>query len=68
MLSGIVTDLEKFDSLSTKPFLLFFGPPSMDDRIINQYALFSVVSDTTRIDWLKDRPTLWTKIVIPGSW
>src|SRR5436190_1052097 len=47
MLSERITDLKEFDSLSAKPFLLFFEPPSMDDRIVNQYALFSVLSTAT---------------------
>ena len=41
----------------------------MDERIVNQYALLSFMSDpTARLDqWLQERPGLWKKIVIPAE-
>ena len=41
----------------------------MDDRIINQYALFSVLSDphVSQEDWFLRRPHLCRKIIIPGD-
>ncbi|MDY0039778.1 MAG: hypothetical protein RBS57_05655 [Desulforhabdus sp.] len=49
--------------------IIFFEPPSIDDRIVNQFALFPVISDPTAIldDWLSDRPDIWRKIVIPAE-
>jgi hypothetical protein len=49
-------------------FALFFEPPSLDDRIVNQYALFSVMSDATqRFDeWLEGHEYTYNRIVIPG--
>ncbi|RPJ51464.1 MAG: FRG domain-containing protein, partial [Chloroflexi bacterium] len=43
-------------------------PPSIDDRITNQYALFSIMPDpTARLDeWLLDYPDLWQRIIIPA--
>jgi hypothetical protein len=50
-------------------FMLFFEPPSMDDRIINQYALFSMLSDpqASPQDWLLRRPQLCRKVILPGD-
>ena len=50
-------------------FIIFFEPPSMDDRIINQYALFSILSDPqgSLDDWLLRRPHLCRKVILPGN-
>ena len=50
-------------------FVVFFEPPSMDDRIVNQFAFFSVMSDSSAVldGWLEKHPELWRKIVIPAS-
>lgn len=69
MLSESVESLAKLSSLSPEEFILFFEPPSIDDRIINQFALFSVMSDSTAVvdDWLRNYPELWRKITIPAE-
>jgi hypothetical protein len=69
MLCQGVATLAGLDSPSAEPFALFFEPPCIDDRIVNQFAFFSVTSDP-RIaldDWLGQRPGLWRKIVIPAA-
>ncbi|ADB40146.1 FRG domain-containing protein [Spirosoma linguale] len=65
MLSHIPS-LDAFDKLADEPFALFLEPPSIDDRIINQYALFSVVSNPTVSlnQWLETRPDMYRKLVI----
>ena len=40
-----VDSLEEFDLLSKRDFLMFIEPPSIDDRIVNQFALFSMISN-----------------------
>jgi hypothetical protein len=59
--------LHEFDRLSDDPFFAFFEPPSLDDRIVNQYALFSLVSDPRlSLDrWLADHPNVYCRILIP---
>ncbi|MBQ7488027.1 MAG: FRG domain-containing protein [Clostridia bacterium] len=46
MLEKVAPKLEDLVGLSDEPYVLFFEPSSMIDRIANQYALFSVVSDS----------------------
>ena len=50
-------------------FVLFVEPPSFDARIVNQYALFSVVSpaETPLDDWLTAHPELTRRVVIPAE-
>jgi hypothetical protein len=44
MLAAAAQDLAALDALSRKPFVLFFEPPSLDQRIVNQFALFSLMN------------------------
>ncbi len=69
MLAGAVPSLDDLDALSPPCFTVFFEPPSIDDRITNQYALFSIMPDpTARLDdWLNDHPDLWQRIIIPAG-
>jgi hypothetical protein len=62
------------ESLATAPeddFALFFQPPSLDDRIVNQYALFSLLSHPQRAldDWLNTPAhcALGRKLIIPAA-
>jgi hypothetical protein len=50
-------------------FALFVEPPSFDERIVNQYALFSVVSPAeARLDnWIEEHPGTGGRIVIPAE-
>jgi hypothetical protein len=52
-----------------EPYVLFLEPPSVDERIVNQYALFALMSTATaRLDdWLGDRPELARRIIIPAG-
>ncbi len=67
MLEKVIPDFEKMGELSEEPYALFFEPSSMIDRIVNQYALFSVVSDPAVLlsDILKSRNIPCRKIIIP---
>ncbi len=69
MLSAVARGLDEFDRLADEPFGLFFEPPSLDDRIINQFALFSMMSDpSARLDeWLGRHGGLIRRIVVPAG-
>jgi hypothetical protein len=69
MLSEEVGSLGELDALEREPFAVFFEPPSIDDRIVNQFAFFSVISDPSVAfdDWLGNRPDLRRRIIIPAD-
>jgi len=69
MLSKSVCSLQELDDLASEDFVVFFEPPSMDDRIVNQFAFFSVMSDSSAVldPWLQKHPELCRKIIIPSG-
>ncbi len=68
MLDRAAADLNAFDALSSEPFLIFIEPPSLDQRIVNQFALFSIMSSPDEVldDWLDGRPEEHKKVIIPA--
>jgi hypothetical protein len=58
-------DLEQYGD----EFALFVEPPSFDARIVNQYALFSVISPAeARLDtWIARHTDLARRVVIPAG-
>lgn len=69
MLSNAAGTLEDLQQLSPETFVLFLEPPSIDARIVNQFALFSLVSNPERAlhDWLAAHPALCRRIIIPAE-
>lgn len=69
MLSQVAASLESFDALAKDPFVLFLEPPSVDDRIVNQSALFSIMSDPhARLhEWLEAHPNAVRRIIVPSA-
>jgi FRG domain len=70
MLAAHADDLDGFDALTEhKPFVLFFEPPSLDERIVNQAAVLSAISDATchMETWLAEQPELWRAWRIPPA-
>jgi hypothetical protein len=61
--------LRAFDSLGREPFVIFLEPPSLDARILNQFALFSLMpTPSARLDhWLKAHPKLYRQVIIPAE-
>ena len=58
----------EFDALRREPFVVFMEPPAVDRRILNQLALFSLMSSpTAQLDqWLEQHPNMWRKVHIPA--
>jgi hypothetical protein len=69
MLSRVANSLEAFDALSPEPFVVFLEPPSLDDRIVNQSALFSIMSSPREPmdEWLAHHDHSCRRIVIPAQ-
>jgi hypothetical protein len=71
MLDALAPALDSLDRMASRrrPFVLFFEPPSIDQRIVSQYALFSVMPGAESLieDWLAARPNLWRAVDIPAS-
>jgi hypothetical protein len=69
MLERVAPTIHQFDSLAERDFVVFVEPPSLDERIVNQFALFSLLSDPvdTLDRWLTRHPDTWRKIVIPAE-
>jgi FRG domain-containing protein len=68
MLAELAPDLDAFDGLSeTEPFVVFFEPPSLDERIVNQAAVLSAISDPSchMEQWMDEHPSLWRAWLIP---
>ncbi|WP_102127536.1 FRG domain-containing protein [Deinococcus planocerae] len=61
--------LEDLEQEAEQPFLLFLEPPSLDERIVQQSALFALLSnpDTALDDWLVEHPATYRKVIIPAE-
>jgi hypothetical protein len=68
MLDHAAPTLQALERLSHEPFVAFFEPPSLDDRIVNQSALFSVTSRANEnlSEWLYRHKDLFHRIVVPA--
>ena len=69
MLDRVAGNLQDFQALARHNFSVFLEPPSLDDRIVNQFALFSLMSSPrARLDlWLGRHPKTYRKILIPAE-
>ena len=61
--------LPDFDALSRQPFVVFMEPPAVDRRILNQLALFSLMSDPAAVfdDWMQEHPELCRRVIVPAE-
>ncbi len=70
MLQKGAPSLHALQALSREPFALFLEPPSLDARIVNQFALFSMMSSASALfdQYLRHRaPHLLRRIIIPAG-
>jgi hypothetical protein len=69
MLAATAGELAAFDRMTKHPFVLFFEPPSLDDRIVNQFALFSVMNGPLlRLDtFLENQKRGVRRLIVPAA-
>lgn len=69
LLSRAAGTLEELGGLAEAPFVVFLEPASLDDKIINQAALFSLMStpDALLDEWLASRPEAWRRVIVPAE-
>ncbi len=68
-LQAVCSSLKELDEFQEDPFVLFLEPPSLDARIVHQYALFSMMS-SVRAEmgkWLQNHPDLYFRVIIPAE-
>lgn len=69
MLARVARDLDGFDRLAgERPFLAFFEPPSLDERVVNQSSVLSAASSPAYQvqEWLAAHPDLWRGWLLPA--
>jgi len=68
MLNRVATSLDEFNAMSHDDFLLFFEPPSLDERIVNQFALFSLPSAADlQLEQFLERLDAYRRVIIPAE-
>ncbi|MCX7046290.1 MAG: FRG domain-containing protein [Candidatus Sumerlaeota bacterium] len=70
-LSDWLPNLDDLDALG-KPngdFMMFLEPPCIDNRFVNQYCMFSLMTsaEANPQTWLEKHPKLYEKIIIPAD-
>lgn len=68
LLAKSVRSLEELAEMAGD-FVVFLEPPSIDDRIVNQHALFSLMPSAATLmdEWLRGHEELYRRIVIPAG-
>lgn len=68
-LARAVDSLEALGKVSPEPALVFLEPPSLDQRIVTQYALFSLLTDPAADmhDWVQRHPDICRRVMIPAE-
>ncbi len=69
MLEDAAATFADLAGLAGEDFVVFVEPPSFDERIVNQYALFSLMSkpDASLDGWLEQHPELARRVVVPAE-
>jgi hypothetical protein len=69
LLARTIESLPALRDLSAEPALVFLEPPSLDQRIVTQYALFSFLThaEADMGDWMAKHGEMCRRIVIPAS-
>jgi len=69
LLQPETSSLRELEELQPDPYVLFLEPPSLDARIVHQYALFSLMSTAQSVlhQWLTAHPELYFRIIVPAG-
>ena len=69
MLEEVIPTLKSFDQMENGPHVIFMEPPSIDQRIVNQYAMFSVISDPLMDfdELIREKTDCYRRIIIPAE-
>jgi hypothetical protein len=69
LLAAAAPTLAALEALADEPFVAWLEPPSVDERIVNQSALFSLLSDPAAgmHDWLATHPAAYRRVRISGA-
>ena len=69
MLEPVCSSLKELAILKEIEYVLFLEPPSLDERIVHQFALFSIMSsaEAELHTWLHDHAELYFRIIIPAE-
>jgi hypothetical protein len=65
-LERVASSLDALSATTPTPALVFLEPPSLDQRIVMQYALFSLMTDASARmdDWVERHPALCRRVII----
>ncbi|QCR21715.1 FRG domain-containing protein [Pontibacter sp. SGAir0037] len=69
LLEPVCSSLTELAGFQDDPFVVFLEPPSIDARIVHQYALFSMMSKVNGdlSAWLQNHPDIYFRIIIPAE-
>jgi hypothetical protein len=69
ILEPVCSSLKELEAFQETDFVIFLEPPSLDARIVHQYALFSMMSSAKSLlsDWFSNHPELFFRIIIPAK-
>ena len=69
LLAHAVESLETLRAISPEPALVFLEPPSLDQRIVTQYALFSFLThaEAEMQEWVERHSDLCRRLIVPAK-
>ncbi|WP_347156911.1 FRG domain-containing protein [Pontibacter chitinilyticus] len=69
LLEPVCPSLKTLADFQEEDYVLFLEPPSLDNRIVQQYALFSMMSRAkgNMSMWLKKHTELYFRVIVPGK-
>ena len=69
LLGEVVAGLAELERLAAEDYVVFLEPPALNERIVNQYSLFSLLSrpDVRLDEWLESRPHLARRVIVPAE-